>query len=157
MTLPGEFLDAPEPPPDLFLRRLCSPHHSQPLPPLHNRDTTGTGVPEVLFSSKFVFVRQDAVTRPLSPLYHGPYLVLKHGPKFFRLQVGTREETVSVDRLKPCFSSDPDLIPALPPRRGRPSRPGPAVPQQPVLLPRRPRGRPRRLPLEISVPSPRRL
>ena len=110
-----------------------------------------------MFSSKFVFVCHDAVTHPLSPLYHGPYLVLKHGPKFFRLQVGTREETVSVDRLKPCFSLDPDLVPALPPRRGRPPHPGPAVPQQPVLLPRRPRGRPRRLPLEISVPSPRRL
>jgi hypothetical protein len=37
----------------------------------------------------------------LSPPYQGPYLVLASGPKFFRLQMGSREETVSVDRLKP--------------------------------------------------------
>ncbi len=37
----------------------------------------------------------------LSPLYAGPYTVLDRGEKVFRLHVGERDETVSVDRLKP--------------------------------------------------------
>jgi hypothetical protein len=56
---------------------------------------------------------------PLSPLYSGPYKVLASGPKVFRLQVGEREETVSIDRLKPHRGAAP-VQPAQPPARGRP-------------------------------------
>ena len=41
--------------------------------------------------------------------------------KFFCLQLGTRMDVVSVDRLKPVFSSD-SISPALPPPRGRPTQ-----------------------------------
>jgi hypothetical protein len=40
----------------------------------------------------------------------------------FRLQVGDREEAVSVDRLKPHTGAEP-VQPAAPPRRGRPPHP----------------------------------
>jgi hypothetical protein len=35
--------------------------------------------------------------QPLSPLYVGPYEVVERADKFFRLAVGGREETVSID------------------------------------------------------------
>ncbi len=66
-----------------------------------------------------VFVREDASKPSLSPLYRGPYLVVERRSKFFRLQIGAKVDSVSVDRLKPVFSDSP-VIPAAPPPRGRP-------------------------------------
>jgi hypothetical protein len=54
--------------------------------------------------------------------YAGPYAVLERGEKVFRLQVGDREEAVSVDRLKPHTGVEP-VQPATPPKRGRPPHP----------------------------------
>ena len=38
---------------------------------------------------------------PLAFNYVGSYLVLEKGPKVFKLQVGTREEYITRDQLKP--------------------------------------------------------
>ena len=65
--------------------------------------------------AEYVFVRYDASKPPLSPLYRGPYLVLRRSEKFFILQIGDKKDAVSVDsKLKPVFSSNP-VVPALPP------------------------------------------
>jgi len=68
-----------------------------------------------------VFVREDAVIPTPAPRYLGPYLVLERWSKYFCLQIGSKQDVVSVDRLKPVFSDAP-VTPALPPPRGRPSR-----------------------------------
>ena len=68
---------------------------------------------------EYVFVCDDASKPPLSPLYRGPYLVLRRSEKFFVLQIGDKKDVVSVDRLKPVFSSNP-VVPGVPPVRGRP-------------------------------------
>ena len=81
--------------------------------------TVPVEVPVALRTAKFVFVREDASKPSLSPLYRGPYLVIERRSKFFRLQVGDKIDSVSVDRLKPVFSESP-VIPAAPPPRGRP-------------------------------------
>ena len=47
-------------------------------------------------------VRQ-ARQSPLTPPYEGPYKVLVHGDKSFVLDYGTRQDSVSIDRLKPAF------------------------------------------------------
>ena len=85
----------------------------------------------------FVFVRDDASKTPLSPLYRGPYRVLHCSEKFFVLQIGDISDSVSVDRLKPVFSSVP-VVPAEPPLPGRPylvpaSMPKPTVPRRPPV------------------------
>ena len=49
----------------------------------------------------------------------GPFLVLERSLHCFKLQVGSRIETVSTHRLKPCHTPE-DTQAALPPRRGRP-------------------------------------
>ena len=80
-------------------------------------------------------VRRDAVQPPLSPLYDGPYLVLERSLHFFKVQIGTKTETISTHRLKPCHTPE-DVQPAEPPRRGRPpnaARP-PAVVRHHKLL-----------------------
>ena len=93
-----------------------------------------------------VLVRRDGAKPPLSPAYEGPYRVLERSDRYFRLQVGDRTDSVSVERLKPAVC-DSAVQPALPRRRGRP-RKSPPSPAVPPALPR-PRGRPRK-----SAPPP---
>ena len=61
-----------------------------------------------LSTATHVFVRRDAVRKPLQPPYDGPYLVLKRTDKHFTV---SRHDTVSVDRLKPAYlDSDPPRL-----------------------------------------------
>ena len=68
------------------------------------------GLPEFitaeLSSCPMVFIPKDGHVAPLAPLYEGPYKVLCRSLKTFQLQVGKREEVVSVHRLKPAFTAD---------------------------------------------------
>ena len=123
----------------------------RPVPVRHNIPPS-TNLPEQLPTSlrtcPMVFVRKDGHVPPLSPLYEGPYKVLERNLRTFRLQIGSRTDTVSTTRLKPAFTKD-DELPALPPRHGRPPRQDSAVlPPSP-----RPKGRPRKAP-PITLPQP---
>jgi len=130
LVLPGQFLSAPEPPSPNFLQDFQkvlagrSPrqtsHHTTPAP---------TALPEDLLLARFVLVRRDAVQPPLSPLYDGPFLVLERSLHFFKVQIGTRAETISTHRLKPCHTPE-DVQAAEPPRRGRP----PDAAKQPAVV-----------------------
>ena len=66
-----------------------------------------------------VYVQRRGVGPSLADNYTGPYLVLEKGSKVFKLQVGTREEVITRDRLKPHVGLAPPAV-AEPPRRGRP-------------------------------------
>lgn len=57
---------------------------------------------EALSTATHVFIRHDAVRRPLQPPYDGPYPVVKHTDKHFTVDINGRKDTVSVDRLKPA-------------------------------------------------------
>ncbi|KAL0869854.1 hypothetical protein ABMA27_006060 [Loxostege sticticalis] len=54
-------------------------------------------------SCDYVFVRTDAVKKPLTPPYEGPYRVLEKQTKFYKLEVKNKTAVISVDRLKPAF------------------------------------------------------
>ena len=57
---------------------------------------------------EYVFIRHGARRTPLDRPYDGPFQVIKKEEKFFVLKVGSKEQTVSVDRLKPAFGfADP--------------------------------------------------
>ena len=139
LVLPGQFLGTPEPPSPSFLSDfqgvlaarspLQTAHHSTPAP---------TALPEDLLLSRFVLVRHDGVQPPLSPLYDGPFLVLERSLHFFKLQIGTRQDSVSTHRLKPCHAPA-NAQAAEPPRRGRP--PGPAKTVPPPDPPQAPKRR----------------
>jgi len=124
-VLPGQFLAAPEPPSPDFLRDFQGVLAARvPLQTQHHEMPGPQQLPEELLLSRFVLVRHDAVQPPLAALYDGPYLVLERSLHFFKLQVGSRTDTVSTHRLKACHAP-PDVAVAMPPKRGRPARPPP--------------------------------
>ena len=50
-----------------------------------------------------------------------PYKVADRKDKYFKIQIGSKQDNISVDRLKPIFSKK-NVSSALPPQSGRPSR-----------------------------------
>ena len=58
-----------------------------------------------------VFVRHDAIRKPLQPPYDGQYRVLSRHDKFFTVDHKGRQDTIPLDRLKPThFNEVPDTI-----------------------------------------------
>ena len=85
--------------------------------------TKAIAITKGLDEAEYVFVRRDAAHSPLQTPYTGPYKVLQKQGKYFVIKCGEREESVSVDRLKPV-NAEPDrpTEPTMPPRRGRPPK-----------------------------------
>ena len=104
LSLPGDFLQDSDMPPESFLSRMDSTLQGFSAPPTHHTAPSPGFVPSALRSTPFVFIREDASRPPLSPLYRGPYEVLDRSEKYFRIQIGDRQDTVSIDRLKPVLS-----------------------------------------------------
>lgn len=86
-------------------------HRMQQLSPARTRFTKRKSfIPQDLQSCSHVFVRHDAIRQPLCPRYDGPFTVVKRFKKYFIVLIKAKEETVSIDRLKPCFLPDePEL------------------------------------------------
>jgi hypothetical protein len=72
-----------------------------------------------LHRADFVYIRRGAAASSLSPLYLGPYRVISRGEKTFHVDIGSWDEVISADRLKPHLGRTQGL-PASPPKRGRP-------------------------------------
>jgi hypothetical protein len=124
LTLPVVVVASQEQPAEYFVELFHSRLSSfSPLPPQQRAGGGGSGK---LRSARYVFVRAPAAAPGLTPAYRGPFRVVESGEKVFKVQLGTRVEVVSVDRLKPYLSSEP--VAAEPPRRGWPpgavARPG---------------------------------
>lgn len=101
LRLPGQFI-APvhtEVDPSDYVSRLKQHMSDCTVTPTRAKQGN-TYVPKDLFDSSYVFVRVDAVRKPLQQPYNGPFKVLKKNSKFFTLDVGGKRDTVSIDRLK---------------------------------------------------------
>ena len=74
-------------------------------------------IPPDLSTSTHVFLRYDAVRKPLQPPYTGPYKVITRTSKHFTIDVNGKQEVVSVDRLQPAYLESslslPDPCPML--------------------------------------------
>ena len=93
-----------------------------PTPTSHH-NTTKVSLPPSLATSPYVFVRIGGTQEPLQRPYEGPFRVIEHGAKTFKLEKGKRTEIVLVDRLKPAHLDLEHPVPvAKPRRRGRPPR-----------------------------------
>ena len=124
LTVPSDFIGTPSSQPAApadHLRQLQTTVQSfTPIPTSRHGPVTSF-VPHSLKVAPFVFVRRDAHRQPLQTPYTGPYRVIEHGDKTFIVDMGGRQETVSIDRLKPAHVDVTAPVPlALPPRRGRP-------------------------------------
>ena len=131
IMVPGDFVGNPSPgpnPAELLPSLRDKMQGLKPIP-ASRHGATKESVPLDLAKATHVFIRHDAHRLPLQRPYDGPYRVLTPGDKTFTVQVGTREETISVDRLKPAHvDQDVPVQVAIPPRRGRPPIPR-AVPE----------------------------
>lgn len=79
---------------------LCTAAHGSSRPIFVHQD---------LQTCSHVFVRNDAVKKPLQAPYDGPYQVLQRNDKTFVLRLPDRRSpTISIDRLKPAYILNED-------------------------------------------------
>ena len=105
LRLPGEFfISSPSislSDPSDFVSKLRS--HFQTVRPISPRPTQRTShIPDELSTATHVFIRQDGVRKPLQPPYDGPFPVISRTDKHFTISLKGRNDTVSIDRLKPA-------------------------------------------------------
>lgn len=111
LTLPGEFFEPSKRFDEShdFVRHLRETMRKlQPIKASHHSSGKFFVHPE-LSSAKFVFVRNDAHKKPLQAPYNGPFEVLKHRDKVFKVNVNGKAQNISIDRLKPAFVLEEDV------------------------------------------------
>ena len=84
LNLPGKLLKNSEISPKIFLRRVEQAVMGFSGPPRHHLvpQPQPQPLPRALLDAEFVYVCDDALKPPLSPLYSGPYRVLRRSEKF---------------------------------------------------------------------------
>ena len=85
-----------------YVQRLKD-HMSALAPTATRRSPQTSFVHRSLDTCTHIFLRIDAVRKPLQPPYLGPFKVLKRNPKFFVIEQKGKHVSVSIDRLKPAF------------------------------------------------------
>ena len=118
LRLPGDFISSSPPAPfdytnyvtrlRCFMADLKAKHPRTPLP-------RQLFVHPTLLKTSHIFVRRDAIRKPLQRPYNGPYKVLKRTDKFFTLDINGTHDTVSIDRLKPAYFECLAPTPSSPP------------------------------------------
>ena len=103
LRLPGGYFstaDSTTTTPSEYVQHLKTAMSSlRAVPPRSHPDRTFYVNPD-LFLESHVFVRHDAVRKPLQAPYDGPYHVINRTKKHFTLDISGKQEIVSVDRLK---------------------------------------------------------
>nr|VZH99319.1 unnamed protein product [Spirometra erinaceieuropaei] len=129
LRLPGEFVQPSTTNtniPSTFVQQLKQ--RMAQLRPTPTRLTSKhVFVHEDLKSVPFVFVRHDAVRKPLCPPYDDPYKVVQRKDTFYVLQKADKTDTVSIDRLKPAYLEclPSTSAPSIPPTMSSPDTPTP--------------------------------
>ena len=112
LRLPGEFFVHPvdsSMDPTSYITQLKSTMQSLRSMPTRKLVTATSHIDSSLHSTSHVFVRHDAVKKPLQQPHNGPYRVLDRAAKFYTLDFNGRKDTVSIDRLKPAHLDTPAL------------------------------------------------
>lgn len=107
LRLPGEFLQSTNSnqsaTPDYATKLGQIMQALQPVP-TKNSSPRKTFVHPELSKCSHVFVRNDAVSTPLTPPYKGPFRVISRTPKVFKIQIKSETKSISIDRLKPAYT-----------------------------------------------------
>ena len=93
----------PLPDPISYAAKLKSVMTQLQPTPVRQQQKGNSYVSPHLKSCTHVFVRHDAVKKPLQKPYDGPFKVIKHSTKHFTLEINGSNDVVSVDCLKPAF------------------------------------------------------
>ena len=115
LRLPGEFFTPSPttslPDPSDFVMQLKS--HFQTIQPQPPRMTQrNSSIPHKLSTATHVFVRHDGVRKPLQPPYDGPFPIIRRTDKHFTIAINGRNDTISIDRLKPAHIDSEDSQPS---------------------------------------------
>lgn len=105
LRLPGEFYVTSQSEPDEseYVQKLRHVMKAmRPAPTTPHTENRSTFVSKDLATCSHVFVRNDAVRKPLSPPYDGPYPVILRNEKTYTLKLPTRTTVINIDRLKPA-------------------------------------------------------
>ena len=113
LVIPGQ----PTAPEGTMPAALCAPLAIIPATKWSYAEVASS--PSSLDSADWVYVQRGPAGKPLADKYEGPFYVLAHGPKFFKLKMAEREYTVSRVRLKP-HRAVADPVPAALLGFGRP-------------------------------------
>ena len=120
LRLPGEFFspvqdDITVDPAD-FVTRLKVSMQQLKASPVREQQSRKVYISKDMSSSTHVFVRRDAVLKPLQQPYDGPFKILKRSDKHFTLDIHGHQEVVSLDRLKPAHldNSHPESPSSIP-------------------------------------------
>jgi len=107
LRLPGEFFDNSNadlfPDPSSYGTKLKNMMIQLQPTLVRQQHKSKSYVSPHLTSCTHVFVRHDAVKKPLQKPYDGHFKVLKRSDKHFTLDMNGYEDVVSIDRLKPAF------------------------------------------------------
>ena len=107
LRLPGEFFDNSNadlfPDPSSYVTKLKNMMIQLQPTPVCQQHKSKSYVSSHLTSCTHVFVRHDAIKKPLQKPYDGPFTVLKRSDTHFTLDMNGHEDVVSIDRLKPAF------------------------------------------------------
>ena len=79
-------------------KNFKSIHPSTPHPTQRN-----THIIKGLLTATHVFNWHDAVHKLLQPPYDRPFSVVKQTENYFTININSRKDTISIDRLKPTY------------------------------------------------------
>lgn len=108
LRLPGEYLDSVCYDGDRteFAKQLrITLSKLKPINPLHHAKPKVFVNPD-LSKCSHVFVRIDAVKKPLVQPYEGPFEVIERHEKYMDLRINNKVQRISIDRIKPAFICD---------------------------------------------------
>ncbi|GBM94130.1 Transposon Tf2-6 polyprotein [Araneus ventricosus] len=105
LKLPAEFFETPSlnVEPHEFLKNLRNVMDQLKPVSTASHDRQKVFVHPALGTCTHVFVRHDAVKKPLQAPYDGPYCVLRRTDKTFTIEKNGKESTINIDRVKPAF------------------------------------------------------
>ena len=109
LRLPGEFLPGAEPvgaSQDDFVRSLQHTMKNLSAVPVEYHGQQVPHLPPSLKAASHVYLRHDAHRKPLSRPYDGPFKVISRSEKYYSILKNGASYNVSVDRLKPAFTSE---------------------------------------------------
>lgn len=111
LRLPGEFLEQQTNNEDRteFAKQLRNAMGKlKPVDPDHHAKPA-VFVNRRLEKCSHVFVRIDAVKRPLVQPYEGPFKVVARDKKHMDVEINGKTQRISIDRVKPAYTCDPAI------------------------------------------------
>ena len=110
LRLPGEFFitrDVTDLDPASYATQLKDCMRTLHCTPSRCSSGSTRHTSDALSCACHVFVRHDAVKKPLQQPYDGPYRVLNRSDRFYTIDLNGRTDSVSIDRLKPAYVNFP--------------------------------------------------